>query len=154
VSADFYIQSFAGLERQYGREAAAAIESYSDIRIYAGLNSLARAKHVSDMLAEETIRKQDASYQASVERIGLASREMGRPLMKPDEVLSMERDQGWLFVRGLRPTRLHLINYAEVAPWCDWVGNSPITGTRLRAARPRLTIDYPNLTRPACTVIN
>lgn len=148
VSADFYIQSFAGLERQYGREAAAAIESYSDIRIYAGLNSLARAKHVSDMLAEETIRKQEASYQASVERIGLSSREMGRPLMKPDELLSMERDQGWLFVRGLRPTRLHLINYAEVAPWCDWVGNSPITGTRLHAARPRLTIHYPNPTRP------
>lgn len=144
VTADFYIQSFAGLERQYGREAAAAIESYSDIRIYAGLNSLARARHVSDMLAEETIRKQETSYQTSVEKIGLSSREMGRPLMKPDEVLSMPRDQGWLFVRGLRPTRLHLINYAEVAPWCDWVGESPIRGTRLRAPRPRLSIRYPN----------
>lgn len=141
VTADFYIQSFAGLERQYGREAAAAIESYADVRIYAGLNSFARAKHVSDMLADETIRKQDASYQTSVHDIGLASREMARPLMKPDEVLSMAKDRAWLFVRGLRPTRLRLINYAQVAPWRDWVSNSPITGTRLRA-NSLLTVRY------------
>jgi type IV secretion system protein VirD4 len=141
VSADFYIQSFAGLERHYGKEAAAAIESYADVRIYAGLNSYERAKHVSDMLSEATIRKQDVGYATDVRDLNVSSREMGRPLMKPDEILAMEKDQAWLFVRGLRPTCLRLINYAQVDPWRAWVNPSPITGTRLEAD-PVLRIAY------------
>jgi type IV secretory pathway TraG/TraD family ATPase VirD4 len=142
VTADFYIQSFAGLERHYGKEAAAAIESYADIRIYAGLNSYARAKHVSDMLSETTIRKQEVSYGAAAKELSLSSREIGRPLMKPDEVLAMEKDSAWLFVRGLHPVRLRLVNYAQVSPWSDWVAASPITGTRLHG-KPLLTVNYP-----------
>lgn len=145
VSADFYIQSFAGLERHYGKEAAAAIESYADVRIYGGLNSYARAKHVSDMLADETVRKQDPSYHSDgMDELNISSKEMGRRIMTPDEVMSMPKGQAWMFARNMRPIRLQMLSYAEVAPWRDWVGNSPITGTRLHAAA-RLEIDYERL---------
>jgi type IV secretion system protein VirD4 len=128
------VQSFAGLERHYGREASAAIEAYADVRIYGGLNTLARAKYVSDLLAQETIVRQDVSYRSDVKDLGLADREMARPLMTPDEILAMPRDQAWAFIRGMRPVRIRLVTYAQVSPWRDWVDPSPITGTRLQAA--------------------
>lgn len=142
VTADFYIQSFAGLERAYGKEAAAAIESYADVRVYAGLNSFERAKHVSDMLAEETLCKQDVSHDTAPHDLNIANKEIGRRLMTPDEILAMPRDEGWLFVRGLRPTKIRLTTYAQVLPWSDWVAASPITDTRLWAD-PIVTVDYP-----------
>lgn len=145
VTADLYIQSFAGLERHYGKEAAAAIESYADVRIYAGLNSYARAKHVSDMLADETIRKQDGSYHTvSMDELNISSKETGRRIMTPDEMMAMPKGQAWMFARNMRPIRLQMLSYAEVSPWRDWVGNSPITGTRLHA-QAKIAIDYPQL---------
>lgn len=143
VSADIYIQGFDGLVRNYGKDAAAAIESYTDIKVFAG-PSYARAKHVSDQLAEETIRKQDASYRTTLDELNLSSREMGRRLMTPDEVMAMPKDQAWMFVRNLRPIRLQMLSYAEVSPWRDWVAPSPITGTRLHAPE-RLRIDLERL---------
>ena len=142
VSADFYIQSFHGLVRRYGKEAAQAIESYADVKIYAGLNALDRARHVSDMLSEETIRKQDYSYQADAERLGVSSRELGRRLMQPNEVLTMKRGESWVFVRGMNPMRLTMAHYGQVAPWRDWVDANPLEGAALRAS-PVFTLTYP-----------
>lgn len=141
ISADLYIQSFDGLIRKYGRETASAIEAYSDIRIYGGLNSFHRAKHVSDMLAEATIRRQDYSYKADVADIGVSSRELGRKLMTPDEILSMDRGEVWAFVRGLRPARLTMIDYGRVGPWRDQVDDNPLEGSRLYG-EPVFTIRY------------
>lgn len=142
ISADLYIQSFDGLVRKYGREAASAIESYCDVKIYAGLNSLARAKHVSDMLAESTIRRQDYSYRAEASDINVSSRELGRRLMTPDEILAMDRDKAWVFVRGLRPVLLSMVDYGRVTPWRAQVTDNPLEGTRL-SGKPAFAIRYP-----------
>lgn len=141
VNMDIYIQSFAGLERQYGKETAAAIESYSDVRVYAGLNSYARAKHVSDMLSETTLRKQDYSYQAELKEIGVSSKEIARYLRNPDEILAQERRRAWVFVRGMRPMELTMAHYGQVSPWRDWVSDSPTEGPALRD-EPLFHIDY------------
>lgn len=141
ISADLYIQSFDGLVRKYGREAASAIESYCDIKIYAGLNSLARAKHVSDMLAESTIRRQDYSYRAEADGINVSSRELGRRLMTADEILAMDRSKAWVFVRGLRPLCLSMVDYGRISPWRDEVADNPLEGTRLLGA-PLFAIRY------------
>lgn len=132
ISADFYIQSFSGLVRKYGRDAAAAIEAYADVKIYAGLTSLDRARHVSDMLAEATIRRQDYSYKADATDIGVSSRELGRRLMTADEVLSMPRGDAWVFVRGMRPMRVAMAHYGRIAPWRDEVGANPLEGSALK----------------------
>lgn len=148
VSADFYIQSFAGLEKVYGREAARAIESYADVRIYAGINSYERAKFVSDMLSDTTLRAQDYSYQSAAKDIGISSRELGRPLMKPNEILTMERGRAWVFVRGLHPMNLRMVHYGEVDPWRDWVAANPLTGDRLRAEA-LVRVSYPEIDEDA-----
>ncbi len=142
VSADFYIQSFHGLVQRYGKDAALAIESYADVKIYAGINALDRAQHVSDMLSEATIRKQDYSYQAVATGVGVSSRELGRRLMTANEILTMPRDKAWVFVRGQNPMQLMMAHYGQVAPWRDWVDANPLEGRALRA-EPLFTIHYP-----------
>ncbi|MDZ4369411.1 MAG: type IV secretory system conjugative DNA transfer family protein, partial [Afipia sp.] len=141
VTVDLYTQSQAGLERHYGKTAAAAINAYADIRIYAALNDLSEAKHVAAMLSNETIQRQDISYQDTVMDVGIASREIARPLMNEAEVLSMEKPFAWAFVNGMHPVRLTMLSYAQVAPFNEWVDPSPITGTRLHADTV-LTVTY------------
>lgn len=132
LSADFYIQSFAGLERKLGRDAAASVESYCDVRIYAGLTSYARAKHVSDMLAEATIRRQDYSFGSDATDINVSSRELGRRVMNPDEILAMPRNEAWVFVRGMRPMRLTMTHYGTASPWRDEVAANPLEHAALK----------------------
>jgi type IV secretory pathway TraG/TraD family ATPase VirD4 len=146
LTADFYIQSFSGLVKQHGREVAEAIESYSDVRVYAGLNSYARAKYVSDLLSEATLKKQDYSLRSEISDLAFSDGEIGRPLMKTNEVLAMPRDRAWVFLRGLRPVYARMLHYGQVAPWCDWVGESPITNDRLPRA-PIINIDYSRRTK-------
>ncbi|WP_417729047.1 type IV secretory system conjugative DNA transfer family protein [Roseovarius sp.] len=139
VSADIFIQSFDGLETRYGRDIAKAIESYSDVRIYGGINSLARAKHISESLSDMTVRKQDFSYQARATEVGVTSNEIGRPLMKPNEILAMKPGHAWVFVRGMYPMQLRMVHYGQVDWWRDYVEASPISGTKLYA-EPVLTV--------------
>ena len=150
LTADFYIQSFSGLERKIGRDAAASVEAYSDIKIYAGLTSYARAKHVSDMLAEATIRRQDYSFKAEARDIGVSSREQGRSLMRPDEILAMPRDEAWVFVRGLRPMRLTMAHYGRINPWRQEVAANPLEGTPLQGET-AFRIDYSKDNTPKIT---
>lgn len=142
VTMDLYIQSQAGLERHYGMTAAAAINAYADIRIYASLNDLTEAKHVSAMLSNATIQRQDISYQDTVKDVGIAGREIARPMMTSDEVLAMPKNQAWAFINGMHPVSLTMLSYAQVAPWNQWVDPSPLTGTRLHG-RTVLAINYP-----------
>lgn len=149
MTIDLYIQSFEGLAIHYGKEAAAAIEAYADIRVYAGL-TYGRAKHVSEMLSDQTIARQDVSYDATVKELGIASREMARPMMKTNEVAGMSRNQAWMFVNGLDPTRLTMLSYAQLSPLNQCVDPSPVTGTRLHAKTLR-TIHYARLGAPDAT---
>lgn len=132
LSADFYIQSFAGLERKLGNDAAASVESYCDVKIYAGLTSYARARHVSDMLAEATIRKQDYSFGYDAADISVSSKELARRVMTADEILAMPRNEAWVFVRGMRPMRVTMTHYGTVTPWRDEVAANPLEASALR----------------------
>lgn len=141
VTADFYVQSYPGLVKRFGREAASAIMSYCDVRAFGGING-EEARMLSEMLADTTIRKQDFSYSAEAKDISVSSKELGRRLQTPDEVLSMEKNTAWTFVRGMRPIHLRMIHYGQVKPWCDWVGPNPISGRRL-PSDPLFEIHYP-----------
>lgn len=143
MTADFYIQSFSGLVRLYGKDEAAAIESYMDIKIYAGLTSYDRAKFVSDMLSDTTIKKQDYSFQATeIEEIGLSSKEISRRLKQPNEILNMPRGKAWVFVRGMNPMCLDMVHVSKVIPWRNMIGDHPIEGP-LSKSKALFKLDYP-----------
>lgn len=148
LSVDLFVQSLSGLIKRHGRATADAILSYCDLRALGGINRYDEAKLLSDMLAEATVRKQDFSYQADAREVGISSRELGRRMMTTDEILAMPKNQVWAFIRGMRPVRISMIHYGQIKPWCEWVGPSPITGTRL-PSDPLFEIHYPKEKRNA-----
>lgn len=141
VTANFYIQSFSGLVRQYGKETAASINDYCDVKIYAGINSYERARYVSDMLSEATISSKDYSYKATPEDVNVSSKRHARRLMTPDEILAMPRDEAWVFIKGLRPFRVKMAHYGHVHPWKEMVGDNPLEGPPLKG-KTLLDISY------------
>lgn len=141
-SATLYIQSFQGLARKYGKEAAASIDAYSDVRIYAGINSLERAQHLSSLLAKETVYEASVSGQMDVRSPNFTGTRQAKPLMTPDEILSMPRDEGWMIVSGMRPIRLKFAHYGQVIPWSDEVGSNPLAPKPLRG-EPLVELSYP-----------
>ncbi|MCB2049446.1 MAG: type IV secretory system conjugative DNA transfer family protein [Novosphingobium sp.] len=142
VNADIFIQGFDGLERKFGQKAAASIEAYCDVRVYAALNSYDRAKRVSDMLANFTVRNANPSHGQQAKDIQYSHSETGRPLMTADEILAMPRNEALVFVRGMRPMKLRMAHYGEIGPWRDMVADNPLEGERLRA-EPKFEIVYP-----------
>ncbi len=139
---NFYIQSFAGLVRRYGRETAAAIGDYCDVKIYAGLNSYDRAKHLSDLLSDTTIASKDYSYKSKPDEVNVSSKRHARRLMTTDEILAMPRDEAWVCVKGLRPFRVKITHYGHVSPWRDaLVGTNPLEGAPLKGKK-LVEIDY------------
>lgn len=152
VGADIYIQSYQGLEGKFGREAASSIEAYCDVRVYAALNSYDRARHVSQMLANFTAGKEAPSYGIEADKVNISHSETGRPLMSPDEILAMPRNEALVFVRGIRPMRLTMAHYGEIDPWRDLVADNPLEGNRLRGDA-KFGIAYPLNGSPSDIVI-
>ena len=142
ITASFYIQSFSGLIRQYGKETAASVNDYCDVKIYAGINSYERARYVSEMLSEATINSKDYSYKAAPNDVNVSSKRHARRLMTSDEILAMPRDEAWVFVKGLRPFRVKTAHYGHVSPWKNMVGDNPLEGPPLQG-KTLLRIDYP-----------
>lgn len=134
VTATFYIQSFSGLVRQYGKETAASVNDYCDCKIYAGINSYERAKYVSDMLSEATVNGKDYSYKSLRDDVNISSKRHARRLMTADEILAMPSDEAWVFLKGIRPFRLKLTHYGHITPWDRMVGGNPLEGPPLRGS--------------------
>ena len=142
VTADFFIQSYNGLVRKYGKETAASVSDYCDVKVFVGLNSYERAKHVSDMLSDTTIASRDYSYRHNdPSSVNASGKRHARRLMTADEILAMPRDQAWAFIKGLRPVRLHLAHYGMVDPWKNMVSANPLEGSPLRD-KTHLKINY------------
>ena len=145
-TASFYIQSYAGLVRKMGKETAEAIMAYCDCVCFAGINSLQEANMVSDLLSEETIKRQDYSLSTVADSMNISTREMGKRIMNPSQVLKMDKGQAWLFVRGMNPVLFNLApdGWGSIDPWCDWVGKHPVHKTKL-PRKPLFKINYQNI---------
>lgn len=141
MTATFYVQSFSGLIRQYGKETAASINDYCDVKIYFGINSFERAKYVSDMLSEATINAKDYSYKSSPDDVNISCKRHARRLMTPDEIMAMPYNQAWVFIKGIRPFRIDLIHYGHVSPWNSMVAENPLEGAPL-SGKTLLELDY------------
>ena len=142
VSATLYVQSYEGLVRKVGREAAKSMQAYSDVKLFIGTNELDRARHVSDLIAEETVLQQNWSGDKDARKVGWSGSARAKRLMTADEILAMPKDEAWMFVRGMRPIRLQLTHYGLVAPWQDEVGTNPFAPMSLRG-EPMVELAYP-----------
>jgi type IV secretion system protein VirD4 len=126
----------------WGREAAKTLDAVTDLKQIMGTNSPEEAQVLSKALAMGVIDFEELGFSTKSEDVTLRADRTGRPLMTPDEILSMPRDEQIILVNGLRPIRARKLSYARYAPICDQLQDNPIEGGKL-AADPKVFLQYP-----------
>ena len=75
------------------------------------------------------------------DEIGESLGETGRPLLSPDEVRMMKKDEQLLFIQALPPIRAERFPFWFVGPWASWAQRNPVEGDYPQP-RPRLHLTY------------
>lgn len=101
------IQSFAQLEKNYGREGAEIIIDNTQLTIFGGFapNS-SSAETLSRALGNRTVMS--GSVSRGKDQSSQSLQMMERPLMSPDELKSMPRGQFIVMKTGFLPMKVHL----------------------------------------------
>jgi type IV secretion system protein VirD4 len=135
-------QAESQIETTWGREAARTLNAVTDLKQIMGTNSPEEAQLLSKALAMGVIDFEELGFSTKSEDVTLRADRTGRPLMTPDEILSMPRDEQIILVNGLRPIRARKLSYARYAPMCDQLNDNPIEGGKL-ASDPKVFLNYP-----------
>ena len=113
ISMVLIYQSIGQLREQWGRDGVSAWMESTSWQSFAAINDLETAKWLSERCGSYTIEvtskstsaSQRASLIGSGTTINTSTSLQKRPLMMPDEIMAMRRDDQLLFVSGLSPIR-------------------------------------------------
>lgn len=128
----------------WGRETAKTLEAVTDLKQFMGTNSPEEAQTLSKALAMGVIDFEEMSFSTKSEDVGLRADRTGRPLLTPDEILSLPREMQILLANGLRPILARKLSYAHYDPMCHIVDDNPFEGSKLKP-QPKVFLKYPKI---------
>jgi type IV secretion system protein VirD4 len=123
VTVALFYQSYSSLERVYGKDQAASIRA-SSAEIYMGVGDLATAEEISRRVGEMTIKSRSYGFGedgASSLNIG----EVGRRVLPPEEILSLDKSAMIVLAPNSRPILLKRTPWFEVEPYKSLAGENP-----------------------------
>ncbi|MEL7541487.1 MAG: type IV secretory system conjugative DNA transfer family protein, partial [Pseudomonadota bacterium] len=123
VTIALFYQSYSSLQRVYGEHNAKSILS-SCVNIFMSVNDLGRAKALSDRLGNRTVKTSSQNF-AENGSPSSGVGEQARPLLSPDEILSLPPDTMLMTVPGIRPIKLTKAPYYHIEPFKSFVGENP-----------------------------
>lgn len=126
----------------WGRDAAKTLDAVTDLKQIMGTNSPEEAQILSKALAMGVIDFEELGFSTKSEDVTLRADRTGRPLMTPDEILSMAKDEQIILVNGLRPIHARKLSYARYDPICHQVDDNPVEGSKLKPD-PKVFLKYP-----------
>ncbi|CAG7643596.1 VirD4-like conjugal transfer protein, CD1115 family [Paenibacillus allorhizosphaerae] len=109
ISCSTIVQSVGQLIDKYSKEKAEAIIGNHSLRFLLGAGDHLTAKTFSELLGDTTIQTDSRSVTKSRKSDGSDSSSQSytkRPLMTPDEIMRMPREEGLLLVSGMNPIRI------------------------------------------------
>lgn len=137
-----FVQEFADLIQLYGPHTARTILSQSEVWQFFAIQDLQLAQMISDALGQRTVKTTTFNLgQFDTDEVGESLSETGRPLMSPNEIRMMERDEQLIFINNLSPIKANRMPFWFVKPWASWAEPNPIEGGYPRP-RPLLEIEY------------
>ena len=119
INCQVIVQSIAQLADRYPKTEWLDIVANCDTQLFLGCNDSMTAKEISDRCGFVTVRTSGSSSRVSSVFSGntggpsVSSGSVRRPLMTPDEILRLPKNQALLFVRSLRPARIFKIEPEE-----------------------------------------
>ena len=134
-------QAESEIERQFSDKAARTIDALAAIKQVMGVSTWSEAKRVSDALGRT--HHVVSSYSLDPRSDGLSSSlsDQGRPLLSPEEVLALPRDEQIIFCDGMKPIRARKLYQNEIAPICDMLDPNPFEAAKL-PSEPIIRISY------------
>jgi type IV secretion system protein VirD4 len=137
----FVAQSAADIEKRFGDKSARILDDVCSLHQIMGVASFAEAKRISDALGRETYVVPSMNTSGEKPDVGFGLSDPGRPLMTPEEVMAMPKDEQIIFVQGLPPIRAKKIYQNQIAPICHALDPNPMEGGKL-APDPIIEIHY------------
>lgn len=124
-----FVQELAELVRIYGPHTAATVLSQAEVKQFFAVNNQDLAFTLSKALGQKTVTTRNYNLgRFDDDEIGESLSESGQPLMRPDEIMLMDRDEQILLVNGLRPVRAGRLPFWLVDPWGSWAEPNPVEG--------------------------
>lgn len=117
------VQSIAQLSNRYPKNEWQELVGDCDYQLFLGCNDTMTAEYISKQCGEVTVRVNNALMPQGRFPFFLTNprrpftrnkSSTGRPLLMPDEVRRLQRDQAILLVRGAKPLRLYKITPEEI----------------------------------------
>ncbi|MEP2759004.1 MULTISPECIES: TraM recognition domain-containing protein [Alphaproteobacteria] len=141
VSAAIYVQSKAGIEKNYGEVATRQILDNCDIVQWNAFDTLGEAEECSRILGEEAGKEYDANIDGpDFETVRFGVKDTSIPLRSPQQLLAMPKDEAIVRVRGMKPIRAKKLPYWDVAGLRKLIDENPLEGKPPRT-RPKAKLD-------------
>lgn len=136
-------QAKSELTRVYGKESTETFYSQTDLKQFFGVTSLQEAKEISAMLGDYTVKAESLGMDRTSPWSDLKDSisETGRPLMRPEEILNMPKDDQIVLINGLPPIYCKRLPYSQVDSWHSALDDNPLEGGKLPLDH-KISIDY------------
>lgn len=134
-------QQESELIRRFGEQAARTIDGQSSVKQIFGVALYEDAVRLSKQLGTMTGVARSMSKKEG--KLGLDENlsDPGRPLLSPEEILALPRDEQILLCLGMKPIRCRKLYQNEIGPWGGELAPNPMEGGAL-PFRPKIQISY------------
>ncbi len=132
------VQELAELKRVYGPETTQTILSQSEVKQFFAVGTDDVAQMLSKALGQKTVKTTSHNLgRFDDDEIGESLSETGQPLMRPEDIRLMGRDEQLLFVAGVPPIFARRIPFWFAKPWGGWAEPNPVEG-----AYPKVSAEF------------
>lgn len=137
----FIAQADSEVRKKFGKESAETIESQCGVTQIMGVSKFEDAERLSKTLGVGVGVAESVNTPGKTGELTKGLTDQGRPIMTPNEILQMPRDEQILLIDGLRPIRCKKLAQNEIGPWGKALAPNPLEGGKLPYA-PKIEITY------------
>lgn len=139
-----FVQELADITRVYGPNTAKTVLSQAEAMQFFGVGSTELAQTLSKALGQRTVKTRSFNLgRFRDDEISESLSESGQPLMRPEDILLMEKHQQLLMIGGMRPVLAQRLPFWFFAPWARWAAPNPVEGEHPQV-EPVVSFEYRN----------
>ncbi len=124
VASDYIAQSFADIEKQYGRKEASILYDNCAVKQFLSFND-ADAQRVSKLMGEEISIQRSVNINPQRLEVVRSLNTGKQPIMTPEELINLDPAYQVIYIRGYGWLVCRKLYQNQVAPTCHWVEPSP-----------------------------
>ena len=120
------VQAISEIRRVYGSDSLETILSQCEIKQFFGFRDHQFAKMISDAIGTTTVKTETHNVNDYTQQITKNYAETARPVISPDELRLMDKDEQIIFFSDAKTIKLSKVEYWHVWPWRKWAAANPI----------------------------